>query len=111
MIKDWYFKSLIPSMACLLFASAFAVQAHAAPPDGEVFKAQRPIKLIVPFPPGGGGDIAARLAAKAAAEKFGQPIIVENKGGAGGAVGSEYVAKSLPDGYTLEMASADTHGK
>jgi tripartite-type tricarboxylate transporter receptor subunit TctC len=71
--------------------------------------AERPIKLVVPFPAGGGADVAARIVAQAVGTKLGQPIIVENRGGAGGAIGSQMVQKSPADGYTLLVASADTH--
>jgi tripartite-type tricarboxylate transporter receptor subunit TctC len=66
----------------------------------------RPITWIVPFAPGGVTDNAARFTAKSLGERLGQPIIVENKPGAGGIVGSEYVANSKPDGYTFLYASS-----
>src|SRR5262245_47077769 len=66
----------------------------------------RPITWVVPFSPGGVTDNAARFTAKSLGERLGQPIIVENKPGAGGIVGSEYVASSKPDGYTLLFASS-----
>jgi tripartite-type tricarboxylate transporter receptor subunit TctC len=61
----------------------------------------RPIRLIVSFPPGGTVDITARLLQPKLAENLGQPVFIENRGGAGGAVGTEAVAKSAPDGYTF----------
>jgi tripartite-type tricarboxylate transporter receptor subunit TctC len=63
----------------------------------------RPIKIIVPFPAGGTTDIVARLIAQRMSETMGQPVTVENKGGAGGAIGADAVAKSNPDGYTMLM--------
>jgi tripartite-type tricarboxylate transporter receptor subunit TctC len=63
----------------------------------------RPIRLIVPAAPGGGTDITARSFVPALADNLGQPIVIENRGGAGGVVGTEVVAKSAPDGYTLLM--------
>lgn len=67
------------------------------------------IRLIVPFPAGGATDIVSRVIAKQAAEKLGQQIIVENKTGAGGTIGSAEVAKSKPDGYTLLFTTNSTH--
>jgi tripartite-type tricarboxylate transporter receptor subunit TctC len=65
----------------------------------------RPIKLIVPFATGGSNDSIARITAEKLGARLGQPIIVENKGGAGGTIGTDFVAKSAPDGYTLLLAS------
>ena len=61
----------------------------------------RPIRLIVPFPPGGGTDIVARTVSAKLTEAWGQQIIIDNRGGAGGVIGADTVAKSTPDGYTL----------
>jgi len=65
----------------------------------------KPIRLIVPFPPGGSNDIVARMLATQLGEKLGQPLVIENKGGAGGVVGTEVAAKSPPDGYTVLLIS------
>jgi tripartite-type tricarboxylate transporter receptor subunit TctC len=70
----------------------------------------KPIKLVVPFAPGGSTDLAARLVAEFASRELGQQIVVENKPGAGGSTGMEFVAKSPADGYTLGMATVSTHG-
>ena len=61
----------------------------------------RPIKIIVSFTPGGGNDVYGRTIAQKLLERFGQPVVVENKPGAGGNIGTDFVAKSAPDGYTL----------
>ncbi len=68
----------------------------------------RPIRLVVPYPPGGGTDIVARAIAKKMAEGIGQPIVVDNRPGAGTTIGSDVVAKAPPDGYTLVFGSV-TH--
>ena len=61
----------------------------------------RPIRFVVPYPPGGGTDIIARIVQPKLSEALGQPIVIENRGGAGGAVGTEAAARSTPDGYTF----------
>lgn len=66
----------------------------------------KPIKLIVPFPPGGAADAVGRIYAEKLGEILKQPVIVENKAGAGTAIAAEYVAKSPADGYTLSLAPA-----
>jgi tripartite-type tricarboxylate transporter receptor subunit TctC len=65
----------------------------------------RPIRLIIPFPPGGSNDVVGRLIAKTLSEKIGQQVFVDNRGGAGGLIGTEALAKSTPDGYTLGIVS------
>ena len=70
----------------------------------------RPISLVVPVPPGGAADFVARTVAEALSKELGQPITVENKAGASGALASSFVAKSKPDGYTLLQNSITTHG-
>ena len=69
----------------------------------------RPVRIVVPFPPGGGTDIGTRIIAQKLQESWGQPVVVENKPGAAGIVGTEMVAKAAPDGYTLIMGNIGTH--
>jgi tripartite-type tricarboxylate transporter receptor subunit TctC len=87
-----------PFALALLFASAAALAQPAAFPS-------RPVRIVVPFPPGGGADALARLMAPKLAEIWKQQIIVENKPGASGHIGADFVAQSAADGQTLMMSS------
>jgi tripartite-type tricarboxylate transporter receptor subunit TctC len=69
----------------------------------------KPIRLVTPYPPGGGSDITARLVAEALTRQLGQQVVVENRAGAAGSIGTAYVANAKPDGYTLLWTSVDNY--
>src|ERR1700752_854221 len=92
----------------LLSALAAAGLAPAVSPALAQSYPERPIKLIVPFPPGGPMDVMARMVGQQLNAALKQPVIVENRAGAGGALGSKAVATAEPDGYTLLWGSSGT---
>ncbi len=92
------------------FTTALALSLFAllAPAHADTFPS-RPVTLIVPFPPGGSTDLAARLMADKMGAALGQPVIVENMGGAGGSIAVGKLARATPDGYTIDIGQWDTH--
>ena len=93
------------SLAITVLAAALAVAAPGGAGQAQTAFPTRPVKMIVPYPPGGGTDLLARALAQQLGQKWQQSVIVENVGGAGGNLGSEQVARAAPDGYTLLFAS------
>jgi tripartite-type tricarboxylate transporter receptor subunit TctC len=94
------------ALAALLLAAATAFLPGLAAAQAYP---SRPVKLVVPFPPGGSLDFTGRLLAQRLTEMWSQPVVVENKPGAGGNIGADLVAKSPPDGYTILLGALSTH--
>jgi tripartite-type tricarboxylate transporter receptor subunit TctC len=92
----------------IVAAAAVSLVAGAMPAAAQSFPS-RPARLVVPFPPGGPLDAVGRAIAQKLAEAWGQNVVVENKPGAGGNIGADFVAKSPPDGYTIVMGALSTH--
>ena len=95
-------KTRAAATALALAAAAGGATAHAAYPE-------QPIKIVVPFTPGGATDSVARLLASKLAGKLGQPVIIENRPGASTVIGAEAVARARPDGYTLMVSGSTTY--
>ncbi|MBW6398814.1 tripartite tricarboxylate transporter substrate binding protein [Roseomonas sp. HJA6] len=93
---------LRPSRRSLLLLAATSLP---TPALAQVYP-DRPLRFVIPWPPGGTNDIVGRLVADGLAHRLGQPVVIENRGGAGGALGAEVVAKSAPDGYTLLLGGS-----
>ena len=100
MMKPTCTKRLLLALALVLLAPWAGVHAQGYP--------SRPIQLVIPFPPGGATDIVGRLVGRKLGERLGQPVVIENRGGAGTIIGAAYVAKAPADGYTLLISSGST---
>lgn len=96
---------LVSAGAASLLALPTLASAQARPG----WRPNKPIRLVVPYPPGGGIDIVARFISPRMQDKLGQPIVIDNRAGAVGMIGSESVYRAAPDGYTYVVGSADTH--
>jgi tripartite-type tricarboxylate transporter receptor subunit TctC len=88
---------------------ATAASAHAAPAAAQKTYPDKPVRIVVPFAAGGGVDILTRIIGQHLTDRLGQQVVVENRAGAGGNLGTDAVAKSPPDGYTLLMGTTGTH--
>src|SRR5262245_59727254 len=95
-------------MRKLIVVTALAMAAGLAAAHAQTYPS-RQVTLIVPFPPGGSTDVAARIMAEKMRPTLGQPIIIENVGGAGGSIAVGRVARAAPDGYTIDIGQWDTH--
>ena len=93
-------------LSALIFSALASGPLGAQPSEGFPSK---PVRIVVPFPPGGATDITARVVADKLSAKWGQPVVIDNKAGAGGNVGSDLVAKSAADGYTLVLGVTGSH--
>ena len=91
-----------------LLASACGLATLAGPAHAQSWP-ERPIKMVVAWPAGGGTDSVARIVAKHLGDRLKQPVVVENRAGASGNIGTEYVARAEPDGYTIQYTVADSH--
>lgn len=94
---------------CRAFLLAIVIACAASPLQAQTWPV-RPVRIIVPYGGGSAPDVVARIVADEIAPQLGQPLIVENRLGAGGKIGTETAAKAAPDGYTLLLGSKDTHG-
>jgi len=90
---------VVPVLLCALLAPIASAQDYPS----------KPIRLIVAFPPGGSTDIIARIVGQKLGERLGQQVVIDNRGGAGGTIGTEIAARANPDGYTLTMGTTSTH--
>ena len=91
-----------------LLCAIIGAPSHAADAPRTAYP-DRPVRMMVPFPPGGANDIVARLVAQKLSERWGKPVVIDNRAGAGGNIGTEVGARANPDGYTLTIGSTSTY--
>ena len=95
----------VPAIWWLAAAAVAAITAGAITPATAQDYPTRPVRMIIPFPPGGSNDVVGRLIATHLGDRLGKQVVVDNRSGAGGVIGTEFAAKSPPDGYTLLVIS------
>jgi len=109
MTEEFAMPTRLFSPSSILWLACWAFLAAAALPLPEAHAAEayptKPVRIIVPFPPGGGSDVFGRMIATSLSERLGQQVIVDNRGGAGGMIGTELAAKSPADGYTVLLVA------
>src|SRR5262245_66187031 len=99
-------KLRIVHVLCLVSLLLAATGALSAQNDPAAKYPERPIRLVVPFPPGGSNDIIARYLAHHLSERYGRQVVIDNRAGADGIIGTEIASRAQPDGYTLLLVSA-----
>ena len=102
-----YLGAAVPVLLAALFAPLLAFAQATSTSSGQAYPV-KPVRVMIPWPPGGSNDIVGRIVFQKVSEQTGQQFVIENRGGAAGTIGSELVAKSPPDGYTVMVQSA-TH--
>src|SRR5690242_17853454 len=98
-MKTSIVRAILPTVAAVVLSAGASAADYPA----------KPVKMVVAYPPGGGMDVIGRMIAAPLAKRLKEQIVVENRPGASGMIGSEYVARAAPDGYTVVLAPADTH--
>ena len=99
---------MIQNLWISVFSMSLSIFAFTAQAQTTDFP-KKPVRIVVPFPPGGATDITARVVSEKLSAKWGQPVVIDNKAGAGGNVGSDLVAKSVPDGYNIVLGVTGSH--
>lgn len=99
----------ISKRSAVALGACLAIAATTAPALAQQSYPNKPIRMVCPFPPGGTTDLVARTVAQKLSEAWGQQVVVDNRSGAGGLIGTEMVAKAAPDGYTILLGSITTH--